>query len=77
MASRGCSAPRYDPAVTSTLGILVIVLIALIGMALIMGGNRPVKTIAVIFTLFGMWAGTTSAGQWIINAFDQMIKPFT
>jgi hypothetical protein len=62
--------------VTSTVCILLIVLIALIGVALVMGGNRPVKTIAVIFTLIGMWVGTRDAGQWIINELGRMIKPF-
>lgn len=62
---------------TSTICILAIVLIAMIGIALVLGGDRPVKTIAVIFTVVGMWVGTTDPGKSAVSALGHLIKAFT
>lgn len=46
----------------------------MIGLAVVFGGSRPVKAVAAIFALIGIWIGTTDAGKQIITGFNELAR---
>lgn len=70
MDPRACLAGRYTPDVELPL----IVIVVLVGLAIVFGANRPIKAVAVIFTVIGFWIATTDAGNEIVTGLDTLAR---
>lgn len=61
---------RYTPGVE----IPGIVLLIMIGLAVLFGGSRPVKAVAVVFTVIGFWVSTTWVGEQVVAGLDRLAR---
>jgi disulfide bond formation protein DsbB len=52
----------------------LIVIVIMIGLAVLFGSNRPIKAVAVIFTVIGFWIATTDAGNQIVAGLDSLAR---
>lgn len=44
------------------------------GIALILGGSRPVKMIAGVFLVIGCWLGATEPGEQVVTWLDHLAR---
>jgi hypothetical protein len=69
---RPCYGERYTAPVT----IAVPALITIIGLAILFGRKAPGMTIAVIFTIVGIWLGRTWVGDEVVSGFQFLARIF-
>lgn len=52
--------------------IAIPALIALVGLSVLLGRNRPVVLVASLFTVAGIWLAGTWAGPVVMNVLNQL-----
>lgn len=70
--------PRLSPAAGGAtfpvVTLPLIVILILVAVAILYGGNRPVKVIAALFLVIGFWVSQTTAGEYVKSGLDELAR---
>jgi hypothetical protein len=68
LCARALPGCRYNPPVT----LVIPALITLVGLAMLLGRNRPVVPVALAFTVTGIWLAGTWVGPVVMSVLNQL-----